>query len=79
MFASTNKNIFHQAYQPSSPAIPLRPRDLQALIEIFDNVDIEELVRLEAIALRPSSNSVLEPWEEIGWVLMTETEYYNSR
>ncbi|MBD1941374.1 hypothetical protein H6F50_03235 [Coleofasciculus sp. FACHB-712] len=72
MSASTNKSAL--ACYFTVMQMPMRQRDLQALTEIFDDFDTEELMHLEAIApLEPAG--VLEPWEETGWETLTESQY----
>lgn len=48
--------------------IPLNCRDREALEEMFEKIEIEEMTQIEALAARfwviP-----LEPWEEQGWVV----------
>ena len=72
MSASTNKSAL--ACYFAALQMPLRQRDLQALTEIFDDFDTEELMHLEAIAPLESAG-FLEPWEETGWVTLTQTQY----
>lgn len=48
--------------------IPLNYRDNQALDQMFDKIEIEEISQIEAITTR-FSTIPLEPWEEKGWIV----------
>ncbi|MBD2744085.1 hypothetical protein [Coleofasciculus sp. FACHB-1120] len=72
MSASTNKSTL--ACYFTVMQMPMRQRDLQALTDIFDDFDTEELMHLDAIAPLESAG-FLEPWEETGWVTLPESQY----
>ncbi|MEW5858192.1 MAG: hypothetical protein AB1861_12550 [Cyanobacteriota bacterium] len=72
MSASTNKSAL--ACYFTALQMSMRQRDLQALTEIFDDFDTEELMHLDAIAPLDSAG-FLEPWEETGWVTLTQSQY----
>lgn len=48
--------------------IPLNYRDSEALDQMFDKIEIEEISQIEAITTR-FSVIPLEPWEEKGWIV----------
>ncbi|MFE1748104.1 hypothetical protein [Coleofasciculus sp. H7-2] len=72
MSASTNQSAL--ACYFTVLQMPLRQRDLQALTEIFDDFDTDELMQLDAIAPLESIG-FLEPWEETAWVTLTQSQY----
>lgn len=49
-------------------SIPLNYRDQEALEQMFDKIETEEISQIEAIANRYGVMP-LEPWEEQGWVV----------
>jgi hypothetical protein len=51
-----------------SPTIPLTDQDREALDEIFEKVEVEDIRQVEETVARYSV-APLEPWEEKGWVL----------
>ena len=48
--------------------IPLNYRDCQALDQMFEKIEIEEISQIEAMTTR-FSVIPLEPWEEKGWIV----------
>jgi hypothetical protein len=51
-----------------SAMIPLTDQDREALDEIFETVEVEDIRQVEETVARYSV-APLEPWEEKGWVL----------
>ncbi len=74
MFASTTGKI--PAGRDSQLAMPMRERDLEALTEIFDDLDTEQAENLDEAIATLSTPTPLQPWEEIGWVLFEQTQDY---
>ena len=72
MSASTNQSAL--ACYFAALQMSMRQRDLQALTEIFDGFDTEELMHLDA-SVPLGSAGFLEPWEETGWVTLTESQH----
>jgi hypothetical protein len=65
----TNYGILNKMNESGAEAkIPLNYRDRQALEEMFEKIELEEMSQVEALATRfwviP-----LEPWEEQGWIV----------
>jgi hypothetical protein len=56
------------ANQKVNPMIPLTDQDSEALDEIFEKVQVEEIRQIEETVTRYSIVP-LEPWEEAGWVV----------
>jgi hypothetical protein len=51
-----------------NPMIPLSDQDREALDEIFEKVEVEDMRQVEE-TVAYYSVVPLEPWEEKGWVL----------
>lgn len=47
--------------------IPLNQQDQDALSQIFEQLELEDIEQIEAN--NPFSFALLEPWEEQGWVI----------
>lgn len=61
-----------------NPMIPLTLKDSEALEDIFEKVQVEEIKLIEATAAHYSVVP-LDPWEEKGWIINSSLPNLNDQ